>query len=135
MEATENVYAATYGVEAAMMIFSPAWSVEYGGSAGATKEFSKDVMITTTVTEDSIAEFHLEDPDNGDYFVVSICELTESILTAGCFLPTTGCWCLESSCPRSRAAPLAPLHHRRLHEDAASFGTLRWSVPPFTYSF
>ena len=113
------------------------FGAEYGlgGGLESSSTVHRSALLITEMDDTSSATFHLEDPDVGDYFVVSICELTESILTAGCFLPTTGCWCLESSCPRSRAAPLAPLHHRRLHEDAASFGTLRWSVPPFTYSF
>ena len=33
---------------------------------------SKSVVVTTTITEDSSTMFHLEDPNSGDYFVVSV---------------------------------------------------------------
>ena len=42
------------------------------GGKSWTTETSKSVVIETTIEEDSSTMFHLEDPDGGDYFVVSV---------------------------------------------------------------
>ena len=119
MEATEGVYAATYGTEFHNMIFSPSFSVEAGGSAGVTKEYSKNVVMTTTVTEDSIAEFHLEDPDNGDYFVVSVCKCCPACVVLLYWHENCG----SNSC-------CVDIHGGHSHLNAASADTFCWPWMP-----
>ena len=70
--ASKMTHTGVFAYESAHLIFVPVLKVKVGGSTGSTVSKATDVVIETTITEDSNTMFHLEDPDQGDYFVVSV---------------------------------------------------------------
>jgi len=70
--ASETTHSFNVAWESKHLMWVPFLHVDAKSSSGTTVSHSVDIVVETTIMEDSSTMFHLEDPNVGDYFVVSV---------------------------------------------------------------